>query len=384
MNQDADNSAVTRWKNRVVIALFVALIWLPTVDLFVHFDHARTPNEKRLLATLPKLSPGVDGLRKYLAGLDAYFSDHFGCRKVLVSWNNKWKWALFHDTSIRDALIGRDGWFFFAGDLMVEHQRGVRQFTPEQLHDWQTLLERRRDWLAQRGIKFLFVLAPDKASVYPDELPAWVTKVNPQTKADQFFEHMRAHSTVAVLDLRGPLRAARQTAPVYLQTDTHWNLFGGYTGYEEIINALSRQMPGLKPVPLDAFEQKHILQPGGDTTIVLGIRAVESNAVSFTPKQDLPLLQMTVNPLDQPAYKDPAFTTNLQADASLIIFRDSFGNALEWFLGYNFRQAAFLWQYDLDAARIEREKPDVVICEINERFFNVTDPKALMRKEALP
>jgi hypothetical protein len=383
MTQAAANPVLTRWTNRILIGLFMVFIWLPTVDTFFHFDHARQPTEKRLLAAFPKLTSGVDGLRKYLAGLDAYFSDHFGCRKLLVSWNNKLKWKLFHDFSTHGTLIGRDGWFFFAGDQMVEHQCGALQFTPEQLRDWQDLLERRRDWLAQRDIKFLFVVAPDKASVYPDELPSWMPQTHPATKIDQFVAYMKAHSTVEVLDLRGPLRAARRTAPTYFKTDTHWNLFGSFIGYQEIIKALACQLPGLTSLPLDAFEQKKVLRPGGNETTYLGTSATESNAVVFTPKVGLPPLQMTANPLDL-AYEAPAFTTNAQASGSLIVFRDSFGNALEGFLGYNFAKVTYLWQYDLDTARIEREKPNAVIVEMYEQHFDVTDPKDLMHREALP
>ena len=385
MNQPAAHPFLTRWTNRILIGLFMALIWLPTVDTFFHFDHARQPNERRLLAAFPKLTSGVDGLRKYLAGLDAYFSDHFGCRKLLVSWNNKLKWKLFHDFNIRSVLIGHDGWFFFAGDQMVEHESGALQFTPEQLRYWQALLERRRDWLAQRGIKFLFVIAPDKASVYPNELPSWMPKAHPETKLDQFVAHMRMRSTVEVLDLRGPLRAARQTAPTYPKTDTHWNFFGSFIGYQEIIKALSRQLPGLTPLPLDAFEQKKELRPGGNETTYLGISAIESNAVVFTPKSGLPPLHLTVQQLTATSLDtDPAFTTNPQGTGSLIVFRDCFSTWLEGFLGYNFAKVTYLWQYDLDAARIKREKPTVVIVEMYEQHFNVSDPKDLMRKDALP
>ena len=92
------------------------------------------------------------------------------------------------------------------------------------------------------------------------------------------------------------------------------------------------------------------------------------------------VLPTTANPLDT----DPVLTVNSQGAGSLIIFRDSFGTALEGFLGYNFAKVTYLWQYDLDAARIEREKPNVVIVEMYEQHFNVTDPKELMRREALP
>jgi alginate O-acetyltransferase complex protein AlgJ len=382
MNPPANNAILTSWTNRVLIALFIVILWLPTVDIFFHFDHARQPNEKRLLATFPKLAPGVDGLRKYLAGLDAYFSDHFGCRKLLVSWHNKLKWKLFHDVTVRNVLIGRDGWFFLADKQMVEHQRGVRQFTPEELRDWQTLLERRRDWLAQRGIKFLFVVAPDKASIYPDELPAWMTKVRPETKLDQFTAHMRTHSTVEILDLRESLCAARQIAPTYLKTDTHWNLFGSFVGYQELVKALSRQLPGIQPVPLDSFERQTSLGSGGDLVNMLGIRAGDSNYVSFTPKTNLPPLKLHLPPEKLP--KDPMFSDNPQAAGDAIIFHDSFANSWVPFLAYNFRHVDYVWQYELDVKTIEREKPTVIIVEMFELFFNVTDPKELMRKDALP
>jgi hypothetical protein len=67
----------------------------------------------------------------------------------------------------------------------------------------------------------------------------------------------------------------------------------------------------------------------------------------------------------------------------VIFFHDSF--ALTWFefLPYNFNHVTYLWQYDLDSAWIEREKPDLVVSEMLERFFNIQDPKALMAKEAL-
>ena len=67
----------------------------------------------------------------------------------------------------------------------------------------------------------------------------------------------------------------------------------------------------------------------------------------------------------------------------VLIFQDSF--ALGWipFLGYHFNEVAYIWQYDIDPSWVEREKPDLVINEMNERFFNTEHPKKLMEKEAL-
>ncbi len=360
----------------------MGLLWLPMLDTFFHFDYAPAPNEKRLLAAFPKLEPGVGGLKKYLAGLEAYFNDHFGCRKCLVLWNNKWKWELFRDQSLRhESIVGRDGWLYLAECQMVEHYRGVLQLTPQDLSDWQMLLERRRDWLAQRGIKYIFVIAPDKPSIYPEFLPLWLTKVRPETKLDQFFAYMRAHSTVEVLDLRAPLIAARKIAPTYFQTGTHWNQFGAFESYQDLIKALSKdQLPGLMPVPLESFDLTNRLEPGSDLADFLGLTLTESNAVHLIPKPGLPPLETSVVPRDKPG---PLFTKNPQARGCAIVFQDSFGRYWAPFLGYNFGEVGYVWQYNFDPALIEKKNPMVIISEMVERNFNVTDPGKLQAGETL-
>src|SRR5205823_146236 len=154
-----------------------------------------------------------------------------------------------------------------------------------ELTDWQQLLETRRDWLSRRGIKYLFVIPPDKHSIYPEYLPKWLAKRASQTKLDQFFAHMKAHSSVPVVDLRPPLEHAKKTTGVYLCTDSHWNTFGGFVGYRSTILALANQMPGLEPLLYEAFDWKAKPTPGGDLANMLGqaSQMLETNAVQCLP-----------------------------------------------------------------------------------------------------
>jgi alginate O-acetyltransferase complex protein AlgJ len=375
MKTPPTSPAVTQWTNTVLIALFMVMLWLPTLDTFFHLDHASSFNEKRPMARFPQLKPGMIGLKEYIAGLEACFNDRFGCRKRLIHWHNNWKYLLFRDKIGTNVIIGRDDWLFYTDADMVDHYRGVRQFAPQDLLDWQTLLEHRRDWLAQRGIQYVFFVAPDKQSVYSEKLPAWLVKVRPDTKLDQFLAHMRAQSTVDVLDLRPALRDARRIAPTYYKTDTHWNLFGGFAACQEIVKKLSQQQPGLEPLSLNSFEQQNKLTPGGDLANMLGLdiaEITEDNTILFTPKTNMPHLEMGAN-----------LTINSEAQKSVIVFHDSFGDALEPFLGYSFGKVIYLGQHELDAGSIEREKPAIVISEMVEREFNVMDPNRLRAKEAL-
>lgn len=380
-NPATNNLAVKRWTNVIVLGLFAVLVWLPSLDSLFHFDHTPAFNEKRVLAHFPQLKSGLGGLKEYISGLEAYFNDHFGCRNRLIFWHTKWTHDFFRSSGVPKVLFGKDGWLFWADDQMVEHYRGVNQFTTQDLENWKTLLERRRDWLAQRGIKFIFAVAPDKDSIYPEYLPDWITKVRPETKLDQFYNYMRAHSTVEVLDLRPVLVDAKRMAPVYFKNDAHWNNLGGFLATEAITKTLAQQLPGLKPLSLDSFELQPTTRRGGDLAMFLGLNDLtDDKAMSLQPKPSLPTLGMSEQ---LEASQGMFFTTNAATQGNAIVFRDSFAYFMEPYLGYHFHKVTYIWQYGLDARWIESEKPVVVISEMVERNFNVRNPKEMMASEIL-
>jgi hypothetical protein len=359
----------SRWGNVVLAAVFITLLWLPTFDTLFHFDHSPAFNEKRLPAQFPQFEPGLDGLKNYLRGLGSYYNDHFGFRNQLIHLHIQARLALFN-TGGNYVLIGKDGWLFCSSDAehMTEHYQGLLQFSAQELLDLKNMLERQRDWLAQRGVEYIFVVAPNKQSIYPENLPSWLTPARHHTKLDQFIDYMHSHSTVAILDLRPALRAAKQIAPDYYKTDTHWNNWGGFVACQEIGKTLEKSIPDLKPLPLDSFELKKEQFEVGDLARMLGVVVTEDD-ITPMPKTNLPSLKETA---PTPKFSYPAyFTTNPNATGMCLVFRDSFGDALKPYLGYYFKQVCYVpARGNIDTNLIEKTKPQVVISEIVERDFN--------------
>jgi hypothetical protein len=284
-------------------------------------------------------------------------------------------------------LLGREGWLFFSAEQMMEHWTREAVWTEQDLENWRRLLEMRRDWLRERGCKYLLVVPPDKHSVYPEYLPGWMKKSAKPSKVQQLVQYMKAHSTVEVLDLTDVLIAAKKTRVDYLQTDTHWNLFGGFVAYRVVVEALARQLPGLEPLPLDAYRWKPKAQPAGDCAILLGRvdSYKETQAVSPESLKPLPTVSIRSDPVRFPRRQtnevETCFTLNEQASGKAIIFRDSFATSWRPLLGLHFKEVIYLWHYDWDRPLIEREKPDVVIDEILERRINLLDPVELARQD---
>jgi hypothetical protein len=361
--------------------------------MFFHLDGSRAPGENRLPAPRPQLRELRAGhWRQFLAGSEAYFNDHFGFRNKLIRWFQNWKIGIYHDRSVYRVVTGPNHWLFTGEQQMVEHYLGILKLTPQKLQAWQTLLEQRRDWLAARGIKYLLVIPPDKQTIYPEELPAWLVNavpINRETKLDQLVKYMREHSTVEILDLRQTLLAAKATAPTYLQNDTHWNLFGGFVGSQAVIKSLQKQFPDLPPLRLEDFTWTNRPATGGDLAQMIGSDAVDQNIFQFAPGPGLPRLKIydatnIVSVWD--AHKLSRITENpVPRRETAVIFHDSFGNAWQQFLGYSFQKIVFMSDNrEFNPSVILANKPDIVINEMLERYFNTQYPEELMAHDRLP
>jgi hypothetical protein len=283
--------------------------------------------------------------------------------------------AWFNESPTANVMVGRNGWLYFQDEQSLEDIRRTSSFTMKQLEAWKNLLEKRRNWLAQRGIHYVFVVPPDKHNIYPESLPAWIKAVGKTTRLDQFMDYMKKNSTVPVLDLRKPLLEAKKTGTPYFLTDTHWNEYGGFIGYRELMHSLSAQMPGIKPLPMDAFDITTNRGAGGNLAAILARSksVIEKYDVAFSPRPSLPQLSLQKNR----GGKQTLSSTNPKATGKAVVFRDSFSEAWAPFIGYHFNEVIYCWQYKWNVALIEKEKPNVVIDELLEHYFYQQDPAAL-------
>ncbi|MGZ4986498.1 MAG: alginate O-acetyltransferase AlgX-related protein [Limisphaerales bacterium] len=365
----------------VFVAVFFVVLWLPMMDVLFYQDKVAQVNENRVLARFPVCGSGISGVQDFISGLGKYYDDHFGFRKRLIYWGERWRLSWFDESPTGIVMVGQNGWLYYQADQSVGDMRRTTSFSVNQLEAWKTLLENRRYWLAKRGIHYVFVVPPDKHSVYPEYLPSWIKPVGKVTRLDQFMDYMKTHSSVPVLDLRQPLLQAKQKDFIYFQTDSHWNQMGGFIGYQELIHSLSAQMPEIKPLPLNAFDTTTNSQPGGNLAWMLAQEKsiTENYGVTFSARPPLQPLSLRKNGDGTKTLS----SSNPNATGKAVVFRDSFSEAWAPFIGYHFNEVIYRWQYKWDRALIEQEKPNVVIDEMLEHFFYLQNPVTIASVEGL-
>ena len=189
------------WGDAALVAVFLISISLPLAGMILRLDSGFVLEENRVLAARPELKLDRPSLAQFPAKFEAYFNDQLGFRKRLINWQNILKVAVLGVSPSPNVILGRNQWLYW-GDLDIQYYRVLRPFRPEHLVGWQRLLESRRDWLAGRGIRYLVVIPPNKSTIYPEYMPRVYNRLHSESRLDQLMAHLRAHSTLTVIDLR--------------------------------------------------------------------------------------------------------------------------------------------------------------------------------------
>ncbi len=358
-----------------LIVLFLTIISAPPLMCILFSNKEWSDTEKRVLASFPEAPRDLKTLLQFPEKFEAYYNDHFGFREILINRYHREMRKKFGQPGIPHVIAGKGGWYFYASNLLLDDFRGLVPLTEQQLISWKEDLVRKRDWLAKQGIHYLFLFVPNKQTIYPEYLPDYFQKAKGTTRIEQLMEYLKKERDVEILDLRPGLLNAKSKGQLYQKTDTHWNDYGAFVGYREIMYKLSQWFPK-EQFKIDFYFQHTIIErPAGDLAKMLGLHE--------TIKEMHPLLKEThfcaqpmeltleVENFPKMNEMEPFMKGCKDANLRALVFRDSFFCGIEPFFSENFQQVVYLWQY-YDQKTVERMidyfHPHLVVEEKVERF----------------
>lgn len=354
--------------DNLLILTFVASLFLP---LFLINKRDVSDIEKRKLATFPELKWERKAITEFPAKFETFFSDRFGFRDQLVQIHSLFGLVL-KSSSNPKILLGEDNWLFYVNPNhgnSLEDYRKNDPFTPNELNIWKTSLEAKYRFLKQKNIPYIFVIAPDKHSIYGEYIPSRINQVGKQTRFEQLLAYMR-DSEVPIIDLRPSLLKVKTEGLSYYKNDAHWNNFGAAIAQYEIIKYIQKYYPNLAPIdyPAQYFYWAEI--KGGDITDMLNISAQMKDTSPRLWKPFLSCNNKTIEEQKEDTSRS-TFSTECNKNApKALIFADSFFIALQPYISQYFSKALYVWmQPDFNQLKqyVESYHPDIVIEERVER-----------------
>lgn len=300
------------------------------------------------------------------------------------------------------AVVGQNDWLFLCHDSnqLMEQLQGRMRVPEDRLPLYRKAFVERRKQFEDLGIPYVLAIAPTKELIYSGALPEGY-EIDPSAYPATTIRAVAEEAGLDVLCLRDALSEAKTRQDVYFRTDTHWNDAGSYVVSEALIERCRKYFPELSIESFESLRSERV-DAGfrGDLANKVKMRydAVLNSLVEYDPPlkparfTEYPIVYASKNAA---SLQDGLIDDYLQVSATresvvkltqhvdkprVLVFRDSFMSEAIKYFSSSFSRAVYLWTPDIDFDVIRREKPNLVVHVVADRFLiRIPRNKGLVR-----
>lgn len=338
----------------VYLAVTLGICLLPFAGML--WDRGGESSENRKLAEFPVLRTEQGWNPELLPQMGEYFEEHFAYRQELVTADAVLRSSIFGVSTEEGVIDGTDGWLYYKDSL--DDYLGNNVLSDRAVYNIAHTLRMIQDYVEGSGREFLFTVAPNKSSLYGEHMPYYYrVKVSTEHNIDRLRNELEVQE-VNYMDLYPLFEESDEI--LYHKRDSHWNNKGAATAAGAL---------------LDALDKEH--RSYADAGFVVRKDFEGDLAKMLSPGWIIPEEEFYFTEDFTYEYRDEV-ESNFDPDirtvcagktGSLLMYRDSFGNALLPFLAEEFENARFTRgvPYYLDDMLFC--SADAVIIERAERFL---------------
>jgi alginate O-acetyltransferase complex protein AlgJ len=375
--------SLNKFKAFLITFLFLIALCLPMLNEGFSFIKDIKSSEKRRLTKKPKFD--INKLDPFPKEFEAYFNDNYFLRFTLIRNFNIIKIKHFKQSPLPEkVIIGKNGWLFMGG-LENDAFLGKNKLTPYQLQLIQRELENRKKYYEDSGIKFFFIIAPTKATIYSEYYSYNIKDVETISWGKQLVNHLSKKSKVNCINLYEEFNKLKKHHPLYYKTDNHWTEIGAFYTSNLLLKFMKKDFKGLVDQNIYDYEIIKKAKINGNISAMLSISNLFKD-IEYTlePKNGFKAVIGEKFPhkcIDDFPYcwdYEQVKTNKNSNNKKLLIITDSFGEYLFPFIAENFSKTIKIfdaWQYKKNEQIVAIEKPDAIVLLILESSIKNLLPK---------
>lgn len=369
-----------------VIILFVSFLVIGAIFTTLSYREKFSWFENRSLSEMPTVSAEgiMDG--SYFTGLEKFLADRAAMRNILLRVKAFSDNAIFSRPNVNDIVI--------EDDLLLMYRDYNYSDAHKYSEEWYAAeMAKFNELVTSYGGYFCYVGVPTQYDFYADRYPDYLENMAEETaEKNEAFSHFAEENGVPYLDMGPILRAAENSDELFFKTDHHYTLRGAYLTYTSIIDKINLDCAADLSYPTESEGEIEFIEVpnkyiGSYSRKVFALSGVSEHLTRAMLKDEIPFKRYDNGNESYPyVYAAPADTVtdlvysyymggdvaNTVIDTerdklpTILIYGDSFTNALECILYYSFDEmhSVDLRHYDKMtlAEYVELVKPDYVIC----------------------
>ncbi len=290
--------------------------------------------------------------------MGTYFEKHFAFRPALISVDAEIQSNVFGVSNLDSVIVGKDDWLFYSSTLNDYLIKDV--MSKREINNITHNLKLTQDYVQANNAQFMFTVAPNKNSLYPQYMPYYYSKKASGSRNIDMLTPALKEKGINYCDLFKVFK--NENDILYLKQDSHWNNKGALLAYNSILDSLDK--------PHNTFEDAQITRTKdfyGDLSKMLYPKTAQPEYnFNYGAENNYTYVTKTKS------VEDATIKTQCKTgDGSLYMYRDSFGNSLLPFFASAYKQAHFTKGFPVNLAlTMSTQKPDTVVFEIVERNLN--------------
>lgn len=355
----------------VFVIMFFVIIILPICKMnTAEIDIV----EKRKLAVFPPIRIDNQINLQFSKQFETWLNDRFYGRHKFIALYDELRllMQLGHYENAK-AFQGTSGWLFYKMDNSVELYQNRKPFSEEECNVILNNLKLRNEWFFGHGMKYYLFVEPNKSDIYGEYYLPNINKKKGPDRIELLEDYLNDNGYGNYLYYsKKMLLNHKNEGLLYIKPDTHWSELGAYWGYQMIMEILLKDFKNIgylsdKDIEM-TLENNHQI---GDLSQMLTINNNNLYDDSYFVPRPVGGYHYSVVKVEGKENKSSSYrviTKNPNKNLKVIVYRDSFFNAVIPYFSESFGEVEYIWDYTLDKDFILEEKPDLVIQEMVSRF----------------
>ena len=336
----------------LTLSLLVCLVPFAGMSLRPTVESA----ENRVLSAFPSFTKRDGRVNiAFFQQFDTWFSEHFAFRNELVFLDSVVQSDIFHSSANEKVIVGRDGWLYYASTL--PDYQGTGLVSEREICSMAHNLKLTERFVREHGAKLLLAFPANKNTLYGDFMP-WYCPAPDGTAHNLFrLQDRLAALGLPYADLHGLF--SKEPEILYHRQDSHWNSKGAMLAYTLMMDRLSLPHEDFAALPVT----RALTHEGDLGRMLYTFYGKKGADYAYALDGRYEIVEAAGQTGD--GWIETAGTVGR---GTLLMFRDSFTDALLPFFASSFKTAYFTKEqpYGLETL-LERCAPDAVIFEKAER-----------------
>ena len=359
---------------RILLIIFtvfcVAVCLVPSVGMLFRPTDEPIGNERQTAAPSVTKKDGSFNFN-YFNELGGYYEKHFAFRPEMIQADAAIQSKAFFTSNIDTVLVGKNNWLYYTSS--TDDYLGRNTLSETEINGVVHNLSLIQRYSEANGARFMFTVAPNKNTLYPEYMPYTYSAEVSGTRNRDLLHNALRDSGVNYCDLFDPLSAQDET--LYFAQDSHWNNKGALLAYNEVLDSLQKQHDDYS-----AAEVTRRKDFRGDLSKMLYPVSSDPEYNYYYGAEDKYSYTTDTKSVEDTLIQ----TSNPNASGTLYMYRDSFGNALVPFFASAYGNATFTKAFPMNIRQdLAANKPDTFVMELVERNIKwlVTMPPMLPAPE---